>query len=130
VQLGLIAWRAKDNAKAIGHYKDALVINPNIPTGATIIGMVYASQQKNKEALECFLKASRVNPGYADAWSDAGLMHHVLNQKNEAAAAYKKAISLNNADARAMRNLSMILKEQGNPDAALWAQRASAIDGK
>lgn len=130
VQLGLIAWRAKDNAKAIGHYKDALVINPNIPTGHNNLGVVYASQQKNKEALECFLKASRVNPSYADAWSNAGLMHHVLNQKNEAAAAYKKAISLNNADARAMRNLSMILKEQGNPDAALWAQRASAIDGK
>lgn len=127
VQLGLIAWRAKDNAKAIGHYKDALAINPNMPTAHNNLGAVYASQQKNREALDCFVKASKVNPSYADAWSNAGLMYHVLGQKNEAVSSYKKAISLNNADLRAMRNLAVILKEQGSPDAAMWEQRAAAL---
>ena len=58
------------------------------------IGLIRYSQNKNKEALAAFNKATEIDPNYAEAYYEAGEALARLERNDEAITKYKRAIEL------------------------------------
>jgi superkiller protein 3 len=59
------------------------------------------------EAYRCFIEATEINPGYADAWFQKGAILAKTGKFTEAVAAYEKTVKIDPKFAKAWYNLSM-----------------------
>ena len=99
-------------SKNRGKYKmDELVeIIKNNPSSSfqafNHLGVIYLSKNMLKDALICFLKAIKLNPGYAQAYNNLGVVLIRSGDKNKALESFKKAVEKNPEDVSALNNLS------------------------
>jgi predicted O-linked N-acetylglucosamine transferase (SPINDLY family) len=71
------------------------------------------------EALACYDKALSLQPGYADAWNDRGLVLSYLKRLGEALASFDRAIALKPDFAFAWNNRGAVLRDLKRLDEAL-----------
>lgn len=79
-----------------------------------------------KEALAVYQKAVAVDPKYADAYNDMGVMFETLGQNSRAEEAYKSALRLEPDLTAAHSNLALLYERMGKVKEATehWAARA------
>jgi Flp pilus assembly protein TadD len=73
------------------------------------------------EALDCFKKATHLNPQYTKAWSNLGVCYGKLGRYQEAIDACKRAIKINPDDAAAHNNLGAMYGNLGRSQEAAEA---------
>lgn len=82
------------------------------------IGVKMAKKGDLRQAEQAFLAALRINPGYAQAYSNLGHILNKLGRTTEAEACLRKSIGLNPALPGSYNNLSLILLDTDRLDEA------------
>ena len=68
---------------------------------------------EHQKAKVCFEKAIQINPNYAQAHNNLGIVFNELREYQKAISSYQKAIQLNPKHTSAHSNLGIVLKELG-----------------
>jgi len=84
---------------------------------------------KHAEAIEAYDEAIRMDPEFAQAWSDKGNALDELNRSDEAIEAYNKALEIDPQDAMTWYHKGLALASQGEYDESIKAfDKALEID--
>jgi tetratricopeptide (TPR) repeat protein len=112
-------------AVAIGHFRAARALRPDLPLVVQLLGGALNSAGKRDEAVACYREVTRLEPTNARAYTDLG---HALRSHDpvEAKAAFRKAITLDPTAALAHGALGTILADQDDIDGAVAAFRQAA----
>jgi tetratricopeptide (TPR) repeat protein len=105
-------------AAAESECKQALSIEPNMPEGLLVLGMVQKEQGKLDAAMASFSKSIEADPKYASAFVNRGLIDLQRNDTQNAIEDFKQAISLRSSNAAAHYGLGMAYSQTGQLDQA------------
>lgn len=78
--------------RTIRRLQKKLELRPNDPVALLTLGKAYFAQERGDDALECFRRAARVSPRFAEAHAMMGLELHFRGAHSEAEAAYRDAL--------------------------------------
>jgi tetratricopeptide (TPR) repeat protein len=122
ILLGLMilsAWQAAcwaDNSRLWAH---ALECTKENPLAELEFGWARLDEGKNREALESFQKAERINPSYANAYFSSGSALQRLGRLEESAAEYRSGLKARPGDAAAHDQLADTLVLLGQTEEAI-----------
>ena len=105
-------------ARAKTEYQKALKVFPRHVDALYNLAVACEKLGQNDEALEHYRHYLEIRPNDADVWTQLGVRYDEAGQKTEARAAYTKALALDAKFGLAHHNLGVLLKEQGDLDAA------------
>ena len=105
--------------EAIGHFLQALRIEPDFAGAHTNLGIVLAYQKKFDEAIGHFSEALRIEPDLADAHNGLGRVLADQGKLDEAIGHFSKALSIDPDFAEAHNGLGGSLAHQGKLDEAM-----------
>jgi tetratricopeptide (TPR) repeat protein len=92
-------------------------------------GYEYYYKKKYDEAIESYEKALAIDPNYAPAWHNKGLVLHNLGKYDEAIKHYDRALAIDPNCAFALNNKGRALGNLGKYDEAIkYYDKASEID--
>ena len=94
-----------------------------------ILGAVNAGLERRDQAIDCYTRALRIDPEYAEAHNNLGIVFKDLGKFAEAIDSYKKALQVNPGYAEAHNNLGNAFKELGKFDEAI-SSYADALEIK
>lgn len=81
-----------------------------------------------EDAIDAYRRVVGIDPGYAAAWNNRGLLHHRLGQYGEARTAYEAALQADPTCCEAAYNLGSLLEDLGDLRASIgWYERALAL---
>jgi len=116
----------------LGDYEDAgkwmtrsVELSPADPEGWYSLGRLRYTEQRFADAADCFQKALREAPESVKVHNNLGLAYEGLNRTDEAVAAYRKAIALQDAgppdraSEQPLLNLAIVLIHRANAAEAL-----------
>jgi tetratricopeptide (TPR) repeat protein len=69
---------------------------------------VLAGQSRHRDAVEKYLRAVQLAPGYVAAWNNLGLSQQALGLRREAEASYRRALAIDPGFAPARTNLNSL----------------------
>jgi protein O-GlcNAc transferase len=77
------------------------------------LGLTHSRLAQLDNALDCYQRALRINPNFADAHYNLGNELNTLGRKDEAVISYERALKINPHDADALNNLGVVLAALG-----------------
>jgi tetratricopeptide (TPR) repeat protein len=80
--------------RAIRRLEKKLELRPNDALTLLALGKAYFAQERGDAALDCFRRAARVSPTFAEAHAMIGLELHFRGELQDAEAAYREALRL------------------------------------
>ena len=87
-----------------------------------------ADPSRWEDAIDAYRRVVGIDPGYAAAWNNRGLLHHRLGHYGEARTAYEAALQADPTCCEAAYNLGSLLEDLGDLPASIgWYQRALAL---
>jgi tetratricopeptide (TPR) repeat protein len=126
---GAMAYQEGDKQRAMAALQIALQQNPDLIMARFLLGNIHKDRGEYAAALVDYKRVAELDPYVYSNHYNVGLMHHLLNQLQEAAAAYIEALRLNTRDAKSSMNLALVYTALGKPEQGLsHAQRAVEID--
>jgi tetratricopeptide (TPR) repeat protein len=102
-------------------FKHAAAVTKNNSIAHYNLGEYYVSKGRLDEAIENYLKATEIKPGYDDALNDLGIALAEKGELDEAVARIREAIHYAPGKADAFYNLGNVLIMQHKPDEAATA---------
>lgn len=84
-----------------------------------LLGIVFYTNGRSTEAMNCYQLAIKSDPGYADAHNNMGLLLNSLGRNKEAIESFENVVKLNPDDTDALNNLGVLLQEQHRAEEAL-----------
>ena len=150
VNLGKLLEDRKDYDGALRCYEKAIALNPLNPKAYTDAGTVHVAKAGGREAgrlnpgpgpsyndkgvppaggreydqaERCFLKATEIQPKFADAWYNLGLLAYERGRLEESVRNYRRAIELDPDYVQAHFNLGVSLYRLGDRAGALASLR-------
>ncbi len=87
---------------------------------------IYAGSGEAQKAEAALERAVKLQPGFAEAWSDLGAVRQTMRDSRGAMAALRRAVELKPDDAVAQRRLGMEYLDEGNAAEALLHLQAAA----
>jgi len=110
----------------LGHYQAAETLylqilegTPNDPHVLHSLGTIAYQRGQQAQALEYVTKAIAADSQVAQFHNTQGVALEMLDQLDDAVAAYTRALSLHNDYTEAQTNLAIALQKQGHPDQAI-----------
>jgi tetratricopeptide (TPR) repeat protein len=98
--MGYLLWQLDRNNEAIDAYLASLSYDPRNAIAHNNLGVIYLDENDSAEAaVQCFQKASQIDPTYALAYFNCGRAMAKLGRIAEAAEAYSEALALNSHEA-------------------------------
>jgi tetratricopeptide (TPR) repeat protein len=110
--------------RTIRRLEKKLELRPNDGPTLLALGKAYFAQERGDAALDCFRRAARAAPGFAEAHAMMGLELHFRGQLAEAEAAYRQALRLQPGHQLASLYLRDLLR--GDPPGGRVDQAAEA----
>ncbi len=86
----------------------------------------YADQQDWEKALSALVKATRIYPEYADAWTNMGIVYTKLNRAGDAETSFRKALGINPEEPVARRKLGLLYISERQFEKAIPELEAAA----
>ncbi|UCG51070.1 MAG: tetratricopeptide repeat protein [Candidatus Latescibacterota bacterium] len=117
--LGLSAWKAGDNDRAVEALTHALELDPHHVKSYLNLGRVYLEMGKPMDALDKIRAALEIDPESNVAYRLKGRVFREIRQRPQAIESYQRAIQIDNQDAWSMNNLGLVYIEQELFDKAL-----------
>ena len=99
--------------EAMGHYEQALRINPGYVEAYSNLGATLARMGRVQEAIDLFKQALRLNPDYVEAYNNFGVALVNAGRVQEAIELFKQALRINPDYADAYSNLGAVLGTNG-----------------
>jgi tetratricopeptide (TPR) repeat protein len=109
--------------EAIGHYRAALALRPDIPDVSTNLGHALQATGQVDEAIELYRRALATNSRDTRAHNNLGNALAARGQVDEAIAHYRQALALDSGYAKAHYNLAWVLSGNGQGDEAIHHYR-------
>jgi len=126
--LGAMLERQGKVLEAIGHYEQALRINPDYAEAHNNLGVILMRQGELPQAIGHFEQALGLVPGFADAHYNLGIALGRQGKLLEAISHWEQALRINPDHAEAHNNLGAALMGQGNlPEAIDQCEQALRI---
>ncbi len=114
--------------EAIGHYQQALQVQPDCVEALNQLGAAYYLQGKIGEAIALVQQAIKIQPDFAEAYKTLGNLLQAQGKLDAAMRAYTKAIEIKPDLAEAHANLGSMFYQQGRLDEAIASyKRAVAL---
>ena len=110
--------------EAIGHFNEALVLNPAYVEAWGNLGSAWRSKGKMTEAIDCYRRALALRADFAEAHNNLGNIYRDQDDWAQALESYRTAVALRPTDAGMQNNLAHAFKALGQIDAAASAYRA------
>jgi tetratricopeptide (TPR) repeat protein len=131
--LGRLDYEAGHYDRAIGHFQQALAIDPEMARAYDNLGLCHFYQNQNTLAIENYMKAIKLEETlpHPSAWPHLNLAITLqfLNRLDEAEAQLHEALRLDPRLAQAQYQLGTVLEARDQLDAAVTALReASRLD--
>ena len=82
-------------------------------------GIALRTLGKADEALDCYKKALKIDPGDSGIWSNMGVTYRVMGMNDAALEAYNKALKIDPYDVGIWLNKAAALQSQGKFDEAI-----------
>jgi Flp pilus assembly protein TadD len=117
--LGMSAWKSNDLVLAGKAFDAALAVDPGHLKSLVNLSRLLIEQKQCDEAIERLTRASGIEPTSAEVHRLLGRAYHVQGKSEEAVAAYRHAIDLDDRDVWSMNNLGLLLLELQRADEAL-----------
>ena len=116
---GLSSWKAGDAGQAEEAFSVALLIDPAHVKSLVNLSRVLIEQRRPDEAFERLAVAREIEPTSAVIHRLLGRAHSAQGNTEDAIAAYRRAIVLDDHDAWSMNNLGVLLLELGRAGEAV-----------
>ena len=114
-----LAARGK-TSEAIGHYLDALLINPDYAAAYNNLGLALVKEGRTSEAIGRYSEALRINPDFKEGHNNLGIAFAKHGNTTEAIWHYTRALQIDPGYSRAHINLGGALVAQGKPEKAIY----------
>ena len=104
------------------------------PTEAAEVWFARASEWDNdperwESAVDAYQRVLELDPGYAAAWNNLGLLQHRMGHYERAGACYRSALDADQACPQAAFNLGSLSEDLGDfPTAVGWYRRALEVE--
>lgn len=112
-------------AAAIGSYRRALALKPDLAEVHCNMGLALQSQGDLNAAVKSYRRALALKPDFAEVHSNLGLVLQAQGDLDAAVASHGRAIAVQPGFADAHYNLGIALKNQGKPDEAVASYRSA-----
>lgn len=99
--------------------RDARTLDPNNPRGIKLNADLLSYSGKKRESIEEYQKALKLDPNYAEALNNLGMVFFHLNQIDKANDAFQNAIELEPKEASYYVNLGFVHYRRGDIDKAI-----------
>jgi Tfp pilus assembly protein PilF len=116
--LGIIERRLGDYPAARSAFERALRLKPADPQLLSNFGNFLAEVGENQRAIDLYIKATKSNGAFADAWLNLGIVAQRIGDIATAGQALERANALRPNDPRGWSALAMVLRDVGERDAA------------
>ena len=124
--LGVAYWRKGDESKALEHYCEALVLDPDSAKTHSNLGALYFSRSMRtqdrtdyNQAMENFKKAIEYDPALAIAYRGLGLGYKAVGRTNDAIVVWEKGLEKDPSDDFIILHLGKAHLERGDKSRAL-----------
>ncbi len=117
--LGKAIFAAGRPADALGHYENAIHLQPTVPEPYYNLGLALARLNRSAEAIGQYEAALRFQPNYPDAHTNLGNALLEKGRLDEAGEHYEAAIRLRPKSPQAHSNLANVRLEQGRTAEAI-----------
>jgi protein O-mannosyl-transferase len=136
INLGVIAEKQDDLAKARYFYKKALAIDPDVIETNNNLGVIYWKEDYLEEAIDYYQKALSIDPNYpqaqiniVEAYSVLGTRHAQKGEFVKALELLQNALSINPHHPEVLNNIGTIYASEGNRDEAIrYYEKAILVD--
>jgi tetratricopeptide (TPR) repeat protein len=112
-RLGATAEQNGVTGDAIKLYQKAIALNPQATEHHNSLGRMLLKQRRYEEALAAFNTTIQMDATFALAYANKGQAAYALGEMEEALAAYKRALEINNALPQALEGYCALLKATG-----------------
>ena len=113
------AEKQREYDKAVGHYTEAIDLNPEYVDAYNNRGVAYRNKGEIDAAIQDYNKAIDLNSELAEAYNNRGNAYVNKGEIDAAIQDYNKAIDLNSEDANAYNNRGVAYVNKGEIDAAI-----------
>ncbi len=129
--LGVAYQKRGELEEAIGAFKTAISIDPNLAEAHVNLGNGYGMQGRLDDALVAFKEAIRIDPNLAGVYSNLGHIYGMQGRLDEAIVQYKKGIAINPDYTTAHYNLACAYSLKNEKTLAIETlQKAITLDQK
>ena len=111
------------------------MVRPMIPPADAAEGWVQRASEWDgdperwESAVDAYERVLDMDPGYAAAWNNLGLLHHRMGQYERAGECYRAALETDDTCCQAAFNLGSLHEDLGDfPVAVTWYRRALELD--
>jgi len=123
--LGDVLLQQGQTQDAIGHFNEALRINPAYAEAHVNLGNALFQQGHTQDAIAQYRTALQINPAAAEAHNNLGLALLQQGRPDEALDEFRAALQINPASAEIHANLGIALFQLGRADEAINEFRAA-----
>ena len=100
--------------EAINSYKNALLIQANMPDLLFNLGILLTKTNQLDEAANCYLKAIKIKPDFFEAHGNLGTILQRQGKLKEAILSYNQGLKINPQDARGYFNCATAHRDNGD----------------
>jgi tetratricopeptide (TPR) repeat protein len=99
--------------------RNILIKKPNNVEALHFLGVIHFQNGQHDLAIEYIKKALRIDPSFADGYSNLGNIFQAKNQLDEAISCYRTALEINPKLGKTYFNLGIALQDKGQLDEAI-----------
>lgn len=113
----------EDTIEAIGFYRAAVAVRPELAVVHTNLGNALHKQKDLRGAFDAYRRALDIDVRFAPAWTHLGIVLRDQKDLSGALDAHKQALAIDPQFATAWNNLGIVLRDLKNPRASADAHR-------
>lgn len=115
--LGVVYAQKGDANRAMGHFRQAVSVNPQFAQAHNNLGLSLSSSGRQDEAIDAFQRAISLKPDFVDAYVNLGIAYGRQGSIDKAIEQFQAALALSPDNPVARQNLAKAqeLKRRGQP---------------